>query len=88
MTRHREALRQASLEQFKNLKSSGLVLSFGSINADIVAYSRRLPRLGETIHGGNYAINLGGKRANQAAAGRLAGALGLRAEARPARLPQ
>jgi ribokinase len=68
------------MEQFKNLKSSGLVLSFGSINADIAVYSRRLPRPGETIQGEHYAINLGGKGANQAAAaGRLASALGQRA---------
>jgi ribokinase len=57
-----------------------LVLSFGSINADIVAYAPHLPRPGETIHAEHYAINLGGKGANQAAAaGRLAAPLGLRA---------
>jgi ribokinase len=57
-----------------------LVLSFGSINADIVAYAPHLPRPGETIHAEHYAINLGGKGANQAAAaGRLANGLGLRA---------
>jgi ribokinase len=68
------------MEQFKNRTSSGMVLSFGSINADIAVYSRRLPRPGETIHGEHYAIHLGGKGANQAAAaGRLASALGLRA---------
>jgi len=57
-----------------------LVLSFGSINADIAAYARHLPRPGETIHANHYAISLGGKGANQAAAAaRLAQPLGLRA---------
>ena len=41
---------------------------FGSINVDITAYSRRLPRPGETVHGDSYLIGLGGKGANQAAA--------------------
>jgi ribokinase len=56
------------------------VLSFGSINADIAAYSTRLPRPGETIHAEHYAIGLGGKGANQAAAaGRLGTGTGLKA---------
>jgi ribokinase len=60
--------------------SDRLVLSYGSINADIAAYGPRLPRPGETVHAAHYAISLGGKGANQAAAaGRLAQALGLRA---------
>lgn len=41
---------------------------FGSINVDITAYSRHLPRPGETVHGDSYLIGLGGKGANQAAA--------------------
>lgn len=41
---------------------------FGSINLDITAYSRHLPRAGETVHGERYLIGLGGKGANQAAA--------------------
>jgi ribokinase len=66
------------------VKGSGpegpLVLSFGSINADIAAYSSRLPRPGETIHAAHYTIGLGGKGANQAAAaGRLASGMGMRA---------
>ena len=41
---------------------------FGSINMDIIAYSTRLPKPGETIHGTAYKTGLGGKGANQAAA--------------------
>jgi len=63
------------------MSGKGLVLSFGSVNVDIVAYSRALVRPGETIHAERYAMGLGGKGANQAAAAaRLASAMGLRAE--------
>jgi ribokinase len=44
------------------------VAVFGSINMDIIAYSERLPRPGETLHGTRYLTGLGGKGANQAAA--------------------
>lgn len=40
----------------------------GSINLDIASYGERLPRPGETVHGDRYALGLGGKGANQAAA--------------------
>ncbi len=54
------------------------IVSFGSINADLAAYCRALPRPGETIHAERYVIGLGGKGANQAAcAARLAGSLGI-----------
>ncbi|KXV43870.1 ribokinase [Gluconobacter roseus] len=45
-----------------------LILSFGSINIDLTARSQRLPRPGETVHADSYAIGLGGKGSNQAAA--------------------
>lgn len=41
---------------------------FGSINIDLVTYSDKLPRPGETLHGRRYAIGLGGKGCNQAVA--------------------
>lgn len=44
------------------------IVVFGSINIDLVTYSQSLPRPGETLHGDRYAINLGGKGCNQAAA--------------------
>lgn len=47
---------------------------FGSINMDITAYSERLPRKGETLHGTRYLTGLGGKGANQAAAAAKLGA--------------
>ncbi|WP_172493162.1 ribokinase [Gluconobacter oxydans] len=45
-----------------------LILSFGSINIDLTTRSQRLPRPGETVHADSYAIGLGGKGSNQAAA--------------------
>ncbi|WP_136806238.1 ribokinase [Desulfosediminicola flagellatus] len=44
------------------------IVVFGSINIDLVTYSQTLPRPGETLHGKSYAIGLGGKGCNQAAA--------------------
>lgn len=44
------------------------IVVFGSINIDLVTYSQKLPRPGETLHGERYAIGLGGKGCNQAAA--------------------
>lgn len=44
------------------------ILVFGSINVDVAAFTPRTPRLGETVHGDRYAMGLGGKGANQAAA--------------------
>lgn len=47
---------------------AGTVTSFGSVNIDVVAYPDRLPVPGETVHALRYALSLGGKGANQAAA--------------------
>lgn len=50
------------------------VLIVGSINADVTAYSSRLPQPGETFAGDAFALGLGGKGANQAVAVARAGA--------------
>lgn len=44
------------------------VLVIGSINVDYVIHTARLPKLGETLAGSNFAMNFGGKGANQAVA--------------------
>ena len=46
---------------------------FGSINMDVTAYMDRLPKPGETLHGREYKLGLGGKGANQAVAARKLG---------------
>ncbi|MBQ9802176.1 MAG: ribokinase [Clostridia bacterium] len=46
----------------------GNVLVVGSINVDYVIHTDRLPRLGETLVGRDFAMNFGGKGANQAVA--------------------
>ena len=51
-----------------------MILVFGSINADLIVPVPRLPRPGETVLGGDYAMLPGGKGANQALAARRAGA--------------
>ena len=50
-----------------------MILVFGSINVDLVAPVPHLPQPGETVLGGDYALLLGGKGANQALAARRAG---------------
>jgi ribokinase len=45
----------------------------GSINMDVIAYLDRLPKPGETLHGREYRLGLGGKGANQAVAARKLG---------------
>src|ERR1700749_2682148 len=50
------------------------ILIIGSSNTDMVVKSPRLPLPGETVLGGTFFMNAGGKGANQAvAAGRLGG---------------
>lgn len=44
------------------------VLVIGSINVDYVIHTARLPKLGETLTGSDFAMNFGGKGANQASA--------------------
>jgi ribokinase len=51
-----------------------MILSFGSVNLDLIATVERLPRAGETVLGPRYRALPGGKGANQALAARRAGA--------------
>ena len=51
-----------------------MILVFGSINIDLLVPVHELPRPGETVLGGDYALLPGGKGANQALAARRAGA--------------
>lgn len=51
-----------------------MILVFGSINVDVLVPVPQLPRPGETVLGGDYALLPGGKGANQALAARRAGA--------------
>lgn len=50
------------------------VIVVGSVTADVTSFSSRLPVPGETIHGDDFTLVLGGKGANQAVAAALAGA--------------
>ncbi len=50
------------------------VYVIGSVNMDLVIGAARFPKLGETIRGGNFMTNPGGKGANQAVAAARAGA--------------
>ena len=47
---------------------SGKIVVIGSMNADLVIHSPKMPVLGETLTGGNFQINAGGKGLNQAVA--------------------
>ena len=60
-----------------NAPKAGIVV-VGSLNADLTIYTERLPQPGETVHGNGFAVNPGGKSANQAvAASRLGGKVSL-----------
>lgn len=48
--------------------SAGKIVVIGSCNTDMVVKSERLPQPGETILGGTFMMNAGGKGANQAVA--------------------
>jgi ribokinase len=50
-----------------------MILTFGSINVDLIVPVPTLPQPGETVLGGDYVIEPGGKGANQALAARRAG---------------
>ncbi|MDT0169224.1 ribokinase [Pseudarthrobacter sp. BRE9] len=59
-------------------ESTGRIVVVGSLNADLTIYCERLPQPGETVQGNGFAVNPGGKSANQAvAAGRLGGHVSL-----------
>ncbi|MFF2841502.1 ribokinase [Paenarthrobacter sp. NPDC057981] len=59
------------------MSTSGIVV-VGSLNADLTIYTERLPQPGETVHGNGFAVNPGGKSANQAvAASKLGGKVSL-----------
>jgi ribokinase len=49
------------------------VVVVGSANVDMVTYTDRFPRPGETIFGREFSLGFGGKGANQAVAARLCG---------------
>ncbi|KRE77125.1 MULTISPECIES: ribokinase [Micrococcaceae] len=60
------------------MSSTGRIVVVGSLNADLTIYCERLPQPGETVQGNGFAVNPGGKSANQAvAAGRLGGHVSL-----------
>lgn len=53
--------------------SQARIVVVGSLNADLTIYCERLPLPGETVHGTGFAVNPGGKSANQAVAASLLG---------------
>jgi ribokinase len=54
-------------------KARAGVVVVGSVTADLTTFSQRLPVRGETIHGDQFTLVMGGKGANQAVAAGLAG---------------
>lgn len=58
--------------------STAKIVVAGSLNADLTIYCDRLPSPGETLHGNGFAVNPGGKSANQAvSAAKLGGTVTL-----------
>jgi ribokinase len=57
----------------RNAEKTGGIVVVGSLNADLTIYCERLPLPGETVHGTGFAVNPGGKSANQAVAASLLG---------------
>jgi ribokinase len=55
------------------MASTPRVVVVGSANIDLVTYTDRFPRPGETIFGREFSLGFGGKGANQAVAARLTG---------------
>lgn len=55
------------------VEKTGRIVVVGSLNADLTIYCERLPLPGETVHGTGFAVNPGGKSANQAVAASLLG---------------
>ena len=55
------------------MKEPGRILVIGSANADYVIHSKKVPALGETLTGTDFAVNPGGKGLNQAVAIRKLG---------------
>ncbi|WP_164203266.1 ribokinase [[Micrococcus luteus] ATCC 49442] len=56
------------------VEKNGRIVVVGSLNADLTIYCERLPLPGETVHGNGFAVNPGGKSANQAVAASRLGA--------------
>jgi ribokinase len=56
-----------TLKIFSGGKMSKIVI-FGSINVDLVSFTKEFPKLGETVNGTGFEIHQGGKGANQSVA--------------------
>ena len=69
-SQERERERESDMSALR----SGRIVVVGASVMDMIAYVPRLPQLGETLHGSNFALGFGGKGANQAvAAAKLGG---------------